>query len=48
MTVLTASAFAGAMSDVPSNHWAYDAVNTLVAAGLIQGYPDGTYQGQMN
>ncbi|MEJ6951237.1 S-layer homology domain-containing protein [Natronospora cellulosivora (SeqCode)] len=46
--VLTASTFAGAMSDVPSNHWAYEAVNTLVAAGLIQGYPDGTFQGQNN
>ncbi|MFW5981935.1 MAG: S-layer homology domain-containing protein, partial [Halanaerobiaceae bacterium] len=43
---LTASTFAGSMADVPSNHWAYEAVNTLVAAGLIQGYPDGTFQGQ--
>lgn len=43
---LTASSFAGSMADVPSNHWAYEAVNTLVAAGLIQGYPDGTFKGQ--
>ncbi|MEJ6951832.1 S-layer homology domain-containing protein [Natronospora cellulosivora (SeqCode)] len=43
---LTVTTFAGSMTDVPSNHWAYDAVNTLVAAGLITGYPDGTFQGQ--
>ena len=26
--------------------WAYDAVSTLAADGVIDGYPDGTYQGQ--
>lgn len=45
---LTVSAFAGSFADVPSNHWAYEAVNELVAAGLIQGYPDGTFKGQNN
>ncbi|MFW6021970.1 MAG: S-layer homology domain-containing protein, partial [Halanaerobiaceae bacterium] len=43
---LTASTFAGSFADVPSNHWAYEAVSELVAAGLIQGYPDGTFKGQ--
>lgn len=43
---LTVSAFAGSFADVPSNHWAYEQVNELVAAGLIQGYPDGTFKGQ--
>jgi len=43
---LTVSTFAASFADVPSNHWAYEAVNKLVAAGLIQGYPDGTFKGQ--
>jgi len=43
---LTVSTFAASFADVPSNHWAYEAVNELVAAGLIQGYPDGTFKGQ--
>ncbi|MCC3144923.1 S-layer homology domain-containing protein [Halanaerobium sp. Z-7514] len=33
-------------SDVPSDHWAYDAIDTLAAAGIIEGYPDGEYKGQ--
>ncbi len=32
--------------DVPMNHWAYDAVSSLAAKGIIQGYPDGTFMGQ--
>ncbi|MCS7232779.1 MAG: S-layer homology domain-containing protein [Synergistetes bacterium] len=31
--------------DVPLNHWAYDAVKKLSAAGIVVGYPDGTFQG---
>ena len=31
--------------DVPQNHWAYEYVATLAGNGLIQGYPDGTYDG---
>ena len=33
-------------TDVPADSWAYDAVSTLAADGVIDGYPDGTYQGQ--
>ena len=33
-------------SDVPADSWAYDAVSTLAADGVIDGYPDDTYQGQ--
>ena len=33
-------------SDVPADSWAYDAVTTLATDGVIDGYPDGTYQGQ--
>lgn len=32
-------------SDVPADHWAYDAVNQLASDGVIEGYGDGTYQG---
>lgn len=30
---------------VPFEHWAYDAVQQLVDAGIIIGYPDGTFRG---
>jgi len=30
---------------VPFDHWAYDAVQTLVDQGIIIGYPDGTFRG---
>lgn len=33
------------LKDVPVNHWAYDAVKTLVEAGVLSGMPDGTFQG---
>ena len=43
---VTASAYAAnPFSDVPAGHWAYDAVNKLAAAGVIDGYGDGTYGG---
>lgn len=31
--------------DVPEDHWAFGAVSYLVEAGLIEGYPDGTFGG---
>ena len=31
--------------DVPSNHWAYEAVSDLSRRGLVKGYPDGTFGG---
>ncbi|HEY0867840.1 MAG TPA: S-layer homology domain-containing protein [Fimbriimonas sp.] len=44
---LACSAFAqnGAPPDVPRNHWAFDAVDTLFREGLLKGYPDGTFKG---
>lgn len=33
-------------SDVPQDHWAYNAIEKLASAGLIEGYPDGTYKGK--
>lgn len=34
--------------DVPENHWARDAVATLAAKGIVEGYPDGTFKGDRN
>lgn len=31
--------------DVPENHWAYEAVKTMVKSGLVKGYPDGEFKG---
>lgn len=31
--------------DVPKDHWAYDSVSILAEAGLIEGYPDGSFGG---
>ena len=31
--------------DVPQNHWAYEYVATLAGNGVIEGYPDGTFDG---
>ena len=32
-------------ADVPSNHWAYQAIASLAADGLIEGYSDGQFKG---
>jgi hypothetical protein len=32
-------------SDVPTNHWAYAAIQQLQADGLIEGYPGGYFKG---
>ena len=42
----TTFAAANPFSDVPADSWAYDAVSTLAADGVVDGYPDGTYKGQ--
>nr|WP_092074243.1 S-layer homology domain-containing protein [Dendrosporobacter quercicolus]NSL49144.1 S-layer homology domain-containing protein [Dendrosporobacter quercicolus DSM 1736]SDM85292.1 S-layer homology domain-containing protein [Dendrosporobacter quercicolus] len=39
------AASANPFSDVPANHWAYDAVNKLAQAGVVDGYADGTFKG---
>ena len=44
---VTASVYAAnPFSDVPAGHWAYDAVNRLAAAGIIDGYGDGNFGGE--
>ena len=41
-TVFAANPF----SDVTPDSWAYQAVSQLAAAGIVNGYPDGTFKGQ--
>ena len=45
MASAATTALASPFADVPADHWAYDSVAELAAAGLIEGYPDGTYGG---
>ena len=42
----TTFAAANPFSDVPADHWAYDAVAQLAQDGVINGYGDGTFRGQ--
>ena len=43
---VTASAYAAnPFSDVPAGHWAYDSVNKLASAGIVDGYGNGTFGG---
>ncbi|WP_456000401.1 S-layer homology domain-containing protein [Phascolarctobacterium succinatutens] len=43
---VTASAYAAnPFSDVPAGHWAYDSINKLAAAGVVEGYGDTTFGG---
>ncbi len=44
----TTFAAANPFSDVPADHWAYDAVQQLAQDGVIEGYGDGTFRGQQN
>ena len=46
LTLFSSSVLAAPLfPDVPDTHWASDAVATLAAKGLIEGYPDGTFKG---
>ena len=48
LPTLTAPAQAQAAAeypDVPRGHWAYDAINKLSQAGILEGRPDGNYYG---
>lgn len=37
---------AEAFRDVPADHWAYEAVESLRKAGILIGYPDGYFRGK--
>jgi hypothetical protein len=40
-----AMAASNPFTDVPQGHWAYAAVDKLTAAGIVDGYGDGTFRG---
>ena len=44
----TTFAAANPFSDVPRDHWAYDAVTQLANDGVVEGYGDGTFRGDRN
>lgn len=54
--ILSGSAYAGSAAaadndlfkDVPTDHWAYQAVTQLAKDGVITGYGNGTFQGNRN
>jgi len=45
MLAIALPAVAGPFTDVPTDHWAYDAIDKLQAEGFVEGYPDGTFRG---
>ena len=42
---MAAPVFAGPFSDVRAGHWAYEAVKTLAARGVLEGYPNNKFDG---
>lgn len=44
LTVIS-PAFSQPFADVPTDHWAFDAIAELAAKGIVEGYPDGTFKG---
>ena len=43
---VTTAFAANPFSDVTPDSWAYQAVSQLAVAGIVNGYPDGTFKGQ--
>ncbi len=41
-------ASADPFSDLPTSHWAYEAVKSMAEKGIIQGFPDNTFKGNTN
>lgn len=48
MMVIAPALSANPFTDVPASHWAHDAITGLAAKGILTGYPDGTYRGEVN
>jgi len=42
---VTSAFAANPFVDVPAKHWAYESVNKLAKAGIVDGYGDGTFRG---
>ena len=45
LAVLPAGAQTTGFKDVPPDHWAAEAVQEVVAKGIMKGFPDGTFRG---
>lgn len=45
MSATTVFAASNPFKDLPKDHWAYDAVTMLAEDGVLQGYGDGSFQG---
>ena len=43
---MTVPVMAGQFMDVPQEHWAYNSLEKVAQAGLIEGYQDGNFKGQ--
>ncbi|MCL5104894.1 MAG: S-layer homology domain-containing protein [Armatimonadetes bacterium] len=41
----SSSAISSGFKDVPKDHWAADSVRVVSEAGIMKGYPDGTFRG---
>ncbi len=46
MLTVSAATIAQSYPDVPTGHWAYDAVEQLTRDGVLKGYPDGKFRGK--
>ena len=46
--MLNVPAMADTFNDLPSTHWAYEAVEFLYDNGVVVGYPDGSYKADNN
>ncbi|ADL13660.1 S-layer homology domain-containing protein [Acetohalobium arabaticum] len=42
---LATPVMASPFTDVPADHWAYDAIKEVSEAGIVTGYEDGTFKG---
>ncbi len=40
------TSFASPFSDVPKDHWAFEAIDSLVSKGIFETYPDGEFKGE--
>ena len=48
--LLTCATIASAIpfSDIPTNHWAYQAISKMAEEGIVQGFPNETFNGNEN
>ena len=49
MIIASAAAVSAApFNDIPSSHWAYEAVTSMAEKGIIEGFPDNSFKGNQN